>query len=460
MVADWNSLPVELKLAVFDVLCPPERCHSIIPRHEDDSLLHHLSAYAAVSRSWQGIFEPKTFYGLIWLRIELSPYDCDQCSSAETDEEAKTNDKIFTTSMWNLFSILTEWGPLSKVSTSKLGLSLLLSAYSPSDREHHFRDHRFDDDGKTQRVFGKPLNFDFRYIGAASVPSLPKVNFVTGLIIPRQFYRPIPRMDIIFRSLPKLETFRYELWYPPTLDRGFNHELDLFTILDALPQTVTRLSGYKDSNDVFHTGHASSISEEPASTMFYISQRLKELDISFIIDAKSFFAPIHDGGEDVSWDNLEGLTLTSQSLCLTASPVEIDELLHSAAQAALRMPKLQMMELWSSERGGARIFRYTRFRDNSLVQWWDTSLFKPAALRPTVKKSWQMVANKYVRGHLDFETHNIPSESIKCRASALPYLMRRDKTLTSASLQQIMWETTELRRVRRHPPPNMTTLPN
>ncbi|KAI1207904.1 uncharacterized protein F4807DRAFT_170223 [Annulohypoxylon truncatum] len=384
--------------------------------------------------------------------------------------------------MWNLFSTLTGWAYTKQDSAFRLGLSLLLSAYSPSDREHYFRDHRFDDDNKTyydsprvyhhdprhgwyfgeqvrpclgakERLFGKPLSFDFRYIGARDLPSLPKVGFITTLIIPRQFYRPIPNMGLILRSLPKLETLRYEPWDSITSNRSWRHEVNLLEILDALPRTVTRFSGYRDSNDVFNTNGTVFLFPDPGLKLFHISQRLKELDLSFIIDAKWFFAPFGKKKKNVSWDNLEGLTLTSDSLSSKAPPKEVDELLRSAAQAALRMPKLQMMELWFGQRGEARIFCYTRFKDNSLVEWWDTSLLS-ATLRPNVRKSWQMVADKYVRGHLDFEVHNILPRHIKSRGSILPYLKRRDRTLTSGSLQQIIWETTELRRVRRHAPAN------
>ncbi|KAI0887047.1 uncharacterized protein GGS22DRAFT_120835 [Annulohypoxylon maeteangense] len=385
--------------------------------------------------------------------------------------------------MWNLFSILTEWGTAKPYySKSMLNLSLQLSVYSPSDRDHHFRDHRFYDDNKTyydsprinhldpyhgwyfgeqvipgpgpkHRLFGRPLYFDFRYIGTRDLPSLPKVDFITSLIIPRQFYRPIPKIELIFRSLPNLEIFRYEPWYPISTDRAWLHEADLLAILDSLPPTVTRFSGYKDSNDVLNRSNGGSFAENAGSKVFSISQRLIELDLSFIIDAKSFFAPFNEDKEKDSWDNLEGLTLTSDSLRLNASPAEVDKLLRSAAEVALSMPKLQMMELWSGKRSQARIFRYTRYKDNSLVEWLETGL-SFTALGPSVKRSWQMVADKYVRGHMDFETRDIHPDSIRCRGSILPYLMRRDKTLTSASLQQIMWEATELKRVRRQAPPH------
>lgn len=358
----------------------------------------------------------------------------------------------------------------------------MLSVYSPSDRDHHFRDHRFDDDNQTyydyppidhhdpyhgwhhgqqvrpslnvkQRLFGQPLRLDFGSIGATNIPLLPKVDFITSLVIPRQFYRPIPNMDIILRSLPKLTTFRYEPWYPITTDRAWIHESNLMAILEALPQTVTRFSGYKDSNGALNAGITEIVYPSPGLKLFHISKRLKELDISFLIDAKSFFVHFTEIKKDDMdlWDNLEGLTMTSRVFVSRARSADIDELLIAAAQAAYRMPNLQMMELWSGKRGEGRVFRYTRFEDNSLIEWYDSGPPSPY-VRINVKKAWKKVAEKYIRGQLAFKGHWIPQQAIKSRASVLPYLMRRDRTLTSGSLQQILWENAELGRVRDQPP--------
>ncbi|KAI2465341.1 hypothetical protein F4781DRAFT_435469 [Annulohypoxylon bovei var. microspora] len=485
MGASWDDLPVELKLIVFDFLSPSERNRTMIPRHEDDRHNHHISAYAAVSKGWQAVFERRIFYGLV---LQLSRYGCELCDLRETHEEEARNNKIFTASMWDLFSILARWRSKDQESTYKSRLILMLSAYSPSDREHYFRDHRFGDDCKTyydsprihhhdpfhgwffgeqvrldvgpkQRLFGRPLNFDFHHIGASSLPSLPKLDFVAGLIIPRQFYRPIPRIDLIIRSLPKLEILRYEPWYPIAFDRAWTHELDILGILEALPQTVTKFSGYKDSNDALSRNSRGTFFPVPGSRLAQISQRFKELDISFIIDARWFFSvlePFADNSKvDLSWDDLEGLTMTSKLLSSGTGSEELDSLLGSAAQAALRMPKLQMMELWSGKRGEAYIFRYTRFKDESHIEWWDTGLV-PMTLRPKVIQAWQMVADRYVRGRLVVKIRNIPPRNIKCRGSILSYLKRSDRTLTSASLQQIQWETKELMPVRRQAPAMIT----
>ncbi|KAI1089263.1 hypothetical protein F5B19DRAFT_382671 [Rostrohypoxylon terebratum] len=363
----------------------------------------------------------------------------------------------------------------------------MLSVYSPSDRDHYFRDHRFDDDNKTyydyppkyhhdpyhswyegeqvvpslgakRRLFGQPLCLDFRSIGATDIRSLPKVDFVTRLIIPRQFYRPIPNMDVILRSLPELTTFRYEPWYPITTDRAWLHESDFMAILAALPPKVTRFSGYKDSNAVLNAGITEKIYPNPGLKLFDISKRLKELDISFLIDARSFF--IHftkiEKKDKTSWDNLEGLTITSNVFSPRPKTTDVDELLIAASQAAYRMPKLQMMELWSGKRGEARIFRYTRLEDNSLIEWYDSGPLSPY-IRPNVRNAWKRVAEKYIRGQLVFKGRKIPHQAIRSRASVLPYLIRRDRTLTCGSLQQILWETAQLKRVRDRAPLDITT---
>ncbi|KAL5906809.1 hypothetical protein ACKVV1_011213 [Pyricularia oryzae] len=122
------------------------------------------------------------------------------------------------------------------------------------------------------------------------------------------------------------------------------------------------------------------------------SQKLQELAVSGLIDARDFFEPFYarpeSGTSDAlpSWDELRWLTLTSPAL-LNPSPCEggsdhVNELLQAAGRAAMRMPKLQVMELYSTDGRGGAVFRYQATETRTAISWssaWSSSWRPPNA---------------------------------------------------------------------------------
>ncbi|KAL3305623.1 peroxisomal abc transporter [Colletotrichum asianum] len=128
--------------------------------------------------------------------------------------------------------------------------------------------------------------------------------------------------------------------------------------------------------------------------MISASKDLESLAASFIVDAEDFLYPFRPrddldpadqrAGIQDSWDCLETLALTSQTLSARQSRSKVNDLLHAAANAARRMPKLRVLEIWygqGTEEGC--IFRYNRNGGN--VTWQSTWSFEFA---PRVLSSW------------------------------------------------------------------------
>ncbi|KAL7619840.1 hypothetical protein AAE478_010385 [Parahypoxylon ruwenzoriense] len=343
-MAGWSDLAVDLKLMVFNYLVNSERC--LRPKDEDDRPHRYKSTYATVSREWRAFFESKNFMHLVlhqsdladfervftrariqvprpvWLRVQLPSYNCHECSSEESQEEATVNNIIFTSSLWK-FTILGVWKDIRGEITPQKEMTMILSVYSPSDREHHFRDHPFDDDKETcyyrsaridyddpshgwhsssyvapglgpkLRLLGNPLDLNFRQISADSAISLPTLDFISELQIPRQFYRATPRLDLILKSLPKLQTLRYEPWRHVTDDCERHRELNFHEILQAFPKTLTKFSAFMDSNDALRSQPEKVINTMSIASVREASFRFTELAASFIVDAEWFFYPFH-----------------------------------------------------------------------------------------------------------------------------------------------------------------------
>ncbi|KAM0205876.1 hypothetical protein ACHAPQ_003693 [Fusarium lateritium] len=72
------------------------------------------------------------------------------------------------------------------------------------------------------------------------------------------------------------------------------------------------------------------------------SLNLTMLSASFMADAGHFFAARQDSW---IWDKLTSLALTSRVLTDNTNPLGINNMLQDAAAAALKMPKLDTMEI-------------------------------------------------------------------------------------------------------------------
>ncbi|TFB02235.1 hypothetical protein CCMA1212_005989 [Trichoderma ghanense] len=146
------NLPVEVRRMILETLVKDGR---------------ELAPFAAVSREWQAVIEPQTFKRIrvtasritelddmtrrnrsrvryLWLCVELARYGCDTCSpDGENDDvpmfNSDADDLLIKTAIQSLLSVLSAWDCSSP-------LTLDISVYSTSDREHWFKYLTFEPD--------------------------------------------------------------------------------------------------------------------------------------------------------------------------------------------------------------------------------------------------------------------------------------------------------------------------
>lgn len=242
----WFRLPLEIRLRVFEILA-----------QDPVQGKQGLSRLAGVCKDWQHFFEPKIYQRLtlshacldafdmvvrrqrglvkhVWLRIELTAYNCPDCNYWGTENDA--DNAIVADAIKKLFSILSVW----RDSPSRLCLEL--SIYSPSDSQHGFggdfhlgpepfeaepdkqKKLRIHDPRHTWRHGRRSRPPLIANISKLLVPSHPKfpnglpiVQVVDGLLIRRQTRHTLHSNALgqILTSLPNLECIKIEPW------RGF-----------------------------------------------------------------------------------------------------------------------------------------------------------------------------------------------------------------------------------------------
>jgi len=151
-----------------------------------------------------------------------------------------------------------------------------------------------------------------------------------------------------------------------------------------------------------------------------------------MVDASHFFEGCRDSW---TWDKLISLALTSETLTDDANPGDINKMLHAAAETALRMPKLDTMEIWNGRRGVAMVFRYERSRDRQPAMitvrgTWELDL------SPTVKRAWGRVAHEAVT----VESSLIDPGLIQSHGDAIRELGLLAEVIRPVSLRQILIE--------------------
>ncbi|TFB02950.1 hypothetical protein CCMA1212_005177 [Trichoderma ghanense] len=155
-----------------------------------------LAQLATVCREWQAFFETRTFRRLVlhpdslaefeaimrrhdarlgyirrlWLRIQLSVYECPDCDESEDEATQHRNNVIFTTCMMSLLGTLKLWD-LARHGAQ--GLALMLSASSPSDTEHRFSRCEIKD--------GYPFHYAEDFGLAPGMCEIPKLERDYGL---------------------------------------------------------------------------------------------------------------------------------------------------------------------------------------------------------------------------------------------------------------------------------------
>jgi hypothetical protein len=236
----WLSLPADIRLLIFDEISGQKH--------------RGWAQCAAVCKEWQAILETKNFSQLalqpscldeletivlrqrplvqhICLNIGLPRYACPTCTRKATMSSRRST--ISRRAILRLFSILSTWQPTGR-------LTLELSASSPSDSQHWFKNYCFgpgheDTRGWTQQE--KAIRWhdpkygwvDGQQVQIPDLPAIlrlfsplcwnvprniPVVHAVTNFCIRRQLRHELfPEvLKALWEKLPRLESIVYELW--------------------------------------------------------------------------------------------------------------------------------------------------------------------------------------------------------------------------------------------------------
>ncbi|KAI6747989.1 hypothetical protein FGRA07_09408 [Fusarium graminearum] len=422
--ASWNDLPAETQNEIV----------RLVP-----ILGGKCSQLATVCRDWHSIIEPLNFSNIsltipcladpisqtmlfrhreqiryIWFKVELEGFCCMNCRSPSNRSLSSARDnKILMNGFERLFKTLSTWEPCDG------HLVLDISVYSPTDNQHWFKylDFRPDNDLDDQEtaILDDPAHGWVAGQNNSDAGILPTtalfddiMNFVMnpGDIADQQ--------DIGNQQL--IESFRSTKLCKLTIFENFTEE-------------------YPEAGIVFPAIRA--LDPDVSRKLVRSSLHLTTLSASFIVDASHFFAECQDSWV---WKNLTSLTLTSRALTESTSPSDINGMLHAAAAAAFKMPKLDTMELWNGRRGVAMLFRYQRAQNwqPAIITLRGTSVL--ALDDPTVVRAWDNVAYQHSHGTVKFVQDSIDSNKIRSHADAIRLLGLSTDVVRPVSLQQILRE--------------------
>ncbi|OGM47451.1 hypothetical protein ABOM_002608 [Aspergillus bombycis] len=474
----WYSLTREIRLMILKLLLRQK---------------HGLASYATVCKEWQTVIEKRIFRRLklrasclddfermvrrqrslvkhIWLNIELRTYTCRSCQDLESCSWASSNNRIIRQAISKLFSILNSWDLVGD------GLSLELSAQSPSDSEHWFKTSYFGVDCEDRKgivgsrahgqkvtatfhdpkhgwVDGRQLAVPdghallrlFEIIDLRFEKDLPEVHAVTKLVLRRQCRRQfVPRtLWLLLDKLPQLKHLVYEPWR--VLDRTvqkLHYDIDYGTMIEAhLPKGLKRISLFEDFNEDHVTLVEQTTCLQPdyvrqaqpavGAALAYRSLDVEQLYVSYMVDAQHFFQarqPLW------TWANLETLVLTSPLLTPATYYKNISNLLEGAAEAALNMPRLQTMALWNGGRRKACGFIFRKGPNNPSItvrSTWDMKL------QHRTIHIWKRVASP---NELRIEKEMLRSDIIKSHGDAICHLGLPHGVIDPVSLRQIHQE--------------------
>ncbi|GKU06792.1 unnamed protein product [Fusarium langsethiae] len=460
------NLPTELEMASnkgFWVHLPPEiqvEIIRILP-----SVGGKCGQLVTVCRAWQTILEPLNFAEIsltvprlvdpksrdilfgkrnliryIWFRVELKEYDCIRCCNEDPDLSGldDTDNQFIVDAFEGLFTMLSVWEPRGD-------LVLDISVYSPSDDKHWFKYLTFHSDtdraecppeyerndpahgwieGRqtmaptwtaTERVFDEIMGegpFDDEPPEMEWWRSLPLVPVVGGVLFRQQTRRrwKLVTLASMLTRFPNIKELCYEPWRELGMieiqtdscaDSKSNRILFLDTIVQAdhIRELQRVLPRYMAQDDTLPMSRCQSSEFRPRQRSW-------------------------------TWDMLTSLALTSSTLTNDANPVDINNMLQSAAAAALKMPSLDTIEIWNGRRGLAMVFRYERARDRqpAIITIRGTWEFE---LAPVVRRAWDAVAH---------EESFIDLDKIRSHGDMIRELGLSAEVVRPVSLQQILIE--------------------
>ncbi|RYP24044.1 hypothetical protein DL765_000772 [Monosporascus sp. GIB2] len=255
----------------------------------------------------------------------------------------------------------------------------------------------------------------------------------------------------IFKALTLLENLRYETWRGIRTDKGDgrwgrdmeNHTLFL-NVFQTRNRTLKRVSISKDYDTLpYHSGPERECMAALGLDLARASRQFEELHAAYNVDVRHFFdqfwggQPIIPVRYELGWPNLKYLSMTSQQLMPFAN---YDHMIQTAAAAALKMPNLDIMELWDCHSPyDQSLFRYERRqarhpRIQRLSTW-------NALLTQKARSAWAEVADAHGSRHgLEAETIHLEPPPSRGRHHIMKHLVLKSHLWNETSLHQIMAE--------------------
>ncbi|KAI0907143.1 hypothetical protein F4823DRAFT_630598 [Ustulina deusta] len=499
---NFSDLPLEIRLMVLEILTTGARdtefvstdrlaTYAVVCKEwqsvlERETFRQLILSPSRLQHLYRNVRYRRSFVKHVWYHVELQRYPCGACSIPETQARIKANNEIATRAMYQLFEALSRWKKDDACAGD--GLTLELSVHSPSDSKHYFQNHQFDtffyseDDDfdqnpKAQRLTQRRHDGQHRWENSVQsfqyhptpdvlqhmnlVPrfrvhgqplriekELPEAEIVTRLLVRRQSYRAFgPRaLSYILRALPMLEQLHVESWRPllpqlaglePVQDRKMEA---LFRL--SMPIMLKAITWYEDDDGIYELLETNDHPTLPklAAALLKASTQLESLAISFIADAQYFFMSLSSTKSPAlhTFPRLRFIALTSNQLSLKTGTSLVNNLLSTAGTAALRMPMLQIMELWNGRQGEAAIFRYEREPSIAIgtLVWISSWNFFPDV---EVVAQWKEVALNHGCRRFLVESDRVSAPPV-CPGSILKHLRLQRQILHPISLYQIQRE--------------------
>ncbi|KAI8256594.1 hypothetical protein K4K56_007546 [Colletotrichum sp. SAR 10_98] len=347
------------------------------------------------------LFRKRCLIRYVWFRVELESYHCYKCpldvdengNDEDKDEdvdvfgENPADDNLIVYAFQSLAAALSTWEPRSH-------LVLDISVYSPSDALHCFKYLSFrpdthvgecssllqrssgDDQQGITTIHDPPHGWDagrqtvaphersiydsFEIMSQASFEdegqemrwwrSLPLIPAVTVVLLrqqTRQQWAPVTLANMLTR-FPNMKELCYEPWREWS---QLQQPLDQLTetLIDSLHETkLSKLTIFENFNEVYPESFPSCPairlpSPVVSHKLARASVQLMELSASFKVNASCFFWA--SKRFSLEWRDHTRLALTASALAGDADFEGISSMLRNAAGAALKMPKLETMEL-------------------------------------------------------------------------------------------------------------------
>jgi hypothetical protein len=212
---------------------------------------------------------------------------------------------------------------------------------------------------------------------------------------------------------------------------------------------------FEDFNNVLHPDRASKPADPVLGITLSTSSRLlKNLSAAFLVDARDFFAGFWPTRtqypNEIPWENLQTLALTSRLLNSNTRFSKIRKLLVAAGRAAALMPKLKVMEIWNGGDGYICYFQYINDSGRSRITW-ESTWCATGLLDYNVTRCWENVARlgQHPHGRLTTKVSQISRRPclVKTHASTIRCLELRKSVVHLVSDYQQYWEE-ESQRIR------------